>query len=83
MLRADCRHVCNLLILDMHLPDENGLNLLDEIRNGITWNADIQVPIISGDADHETVRWAAQLGVQGLSPAPTSQWVHDSSVNPP
>ena len=57
----------DVLILDLHLPDMNGLDLLEQIRA-----AGLQTPavVITAFGDEESRERAAELGVKGFLDKP-------------
>ena len=57
----------DILILDLHLPDMNGLDLLEQIRSG-----GLQTPavVITAFGDEESRERAAELGVKGFLDKP-------------
>lgn len=54
----------DLVLLDLMLPDGNGLDLLDDIRSEAR-NKDLPVLILSGRGDDETMRDGIRRGAQG------------------
>ncbi len=55
-------HSCNLVLLDMHLPDQDGLTTLQKL---IQINPAIGVLMITGDSDISKVSQAISLGAYG------------------
>lgn len=61
----------NLIILDLAMPDIDGLAVLDDLRNDIiTW--DIPVVVLSARADPESQERSRQLGVRRFFQKPLS-----------
>jgi DNA-binding response OmpR family regulator len=63
LARLNARHV-DLLLLDLHLGDENGIELLKAIRC-VTRYEKLPVILLTGCADRNVVMQVAQIGVQG------------------
>ncbi|MCC6606069.1 MAG: response regulator [Anaerolineae bacterium] len=58
---ALCSEPCDLVLLDLSLPDTNGLNSFLELNQ---FHPTIPVVILSGHTDHELAIQAVQLGAQ-------------------
>lgn len=55
----------DLVLLDLDLPDRNGLSVLDEI---VMRHPAVGVVMLSGNQDSETIRHALSQGAQGFIP---------------
>ncbi|MGO4287916.1 response regulator, partial [Bosea sp. TAB14] len=55
----------DLVLLDLHLPDQNGLSLLATL---VERHPTVAVVLISGDREQSTIRDALALGAQGFIP---------------
>jgi HD-like signal output (HDOD) protein len=54
----------DVIVLDMNMPDIDGLAFLRTLRNRIDWK-DIPVLVLSANMNKDTIRAAAQLGIHG------------------
>jgi two-component system chemotaxis response regulator CheY len=67
------RHPCDLLIVDVHMPDINGIELLQKIRAGETASArNIPVIIFTSFSETAVLRTAMALDVNGFLVKPTT-----------
>jgi response regulator of citrate/malate metabolism len=53
------------VLLDLHLPDQNGLSLLAPL---VGRHPTVAAVLISGDRDQSTIREALARGAQGFIP---------------
>lgn len=60
----------DLLLLDLNLPDQDGLTLLSDLR---AQHPEIAVVVLSGFQDRETVQRALRLGALGFIPKNTER----------
>lgn len=63
-------NAAHLLLLDYHLPDRNGLDILQAIRSAETKNSQTPAVIISGQITDDLVRRAQDLSVHSVLPKP-------------
>lgn len=64
-LMAGDEHAIDLVLLDLRLPDADGMQLLEEFRSG---HPAMAVVLISGERDAATVRAALEAGAAGFIP---------------
>lgn len=64
----------DLVILDLEMPNKNGFQVVQEVRNGAV-GVDPQLPIIilTGHGQEDAVRSAVKLGVHGFLVKPMSR----------
>lgn len=67
-----------LIVLDLGLPDRNGLDILAELRDRYR---DVAVVVLSGLSDRDTVTRALDLGALGFIPKSASRAVMLSAFN--
>lgn len=80
-LREASRHQPNLILLDMHLPDADGLSILRSLR-GDPQTAQIPVIAVSADALPEQIRNALEAGVAAYWTKPLNlKQVHSELVD--
>ena len=64
----------DLIILDLEMPNMNGFQLVQKIRNGEAHvDADIPIIILTGHGQQEAVKAAVDLGVHGYLVKPMSK----------
>jgi PAS domain S-box-containing protein len=59
-------HAVDVILLDLHMPDIGGFELLDRIRAGEAGRADIPIYLVSADATPEARDQAASHGANGF-----------------
>lgn len=67
----------DLVLLDRHLPDRDGLDVLDEMRR--TYPA-VPVVMLSGDKDQVTINQALRRGALGFIPKSETRGVLSSAL---
>jgi DNA-binding NarL/FixJ family response regulator len=67
-----------LILLDLHLPDRNGLELLGELRER---HPAIPVVMLSASVDRDDMKKALELGAQGFIPKSAQRDVMISAFN--
>lgn len=67
----------DLVLLDRHLPDRDGLDVLDEVRRAYPT---MPVVILSGDRDPATIRQALRRGALGFVPKSETRDVLSSAL---
>ncbi len=60
------RDAANLIILDLNLPDENGLSLARQLRT----RSDVPIIVVTGDASREVRLAALEIGVDDFQTKP-------------
>lgn len=66
--RAFAALSCNkydLVLMDINLPDTNGIYIVDQIVSNNTINSDTPIVMLSGNKNRETVKEAIQRGAKG------------------
>jgi len=65
----------DLVVCDLEMPEMNGFDFVKQVRNSADERFESTVPILilTGHADEETVRGAANLGINGYLIKPISR----------
>lgn len=65
----------DIVLLDVNLPDSNGLYLLGQIMQSSGKNSDTPIIMLTGNKNKQTVKKAIELGAKGYLIKPLSQGV--------
>ena len=73
----------DLVICDLEMPEMNGFDFVRQVRSSVDERFDNNLPILilTGHADEETVRGAADLGINGYLVKPVSRKSLESRIS--
>lgn len=75
----DAKNVFNIIVLDLHMPIMNGLELLEIIKSNIRFK-DIPIIIMSNSEDDSELKKCYHLGVSGYLTKPAKYSVYSKKV---
>ncbi len=78
---VDAKNRFNIIVLDLHMPIMNGLELLEKIKSNLKLK-DIPVVIMSNSEDDEELRRCYNLGISGFFTKPGQYSKYSKKVKP-